>query len=63
VDTLADTVDLFVHFRTVMVTLLTGASNRVLDTGRMPCSNTSDLAETLVGLARKLTGMPTRSDT
>ncbi|KAI6751448.1 hypothetical protein HG531_006144 [Fusarium graminearum] len=47
----------------VMVTHLTGTGNSPLDVGRMPSTNTSDLSETLVGLARKLLGTPTGSDT
>lgn len=46
-----------------MVTHLTGTGNSPLDVGRMPSTNTSDLSETLVGLARKLLGTPTGSDT
>lgn len=61
--TLANTVNLVVDRGTVMVTLLTGAGNSPLDVGRMPGSDTSDLAETLVGLARKPLGAPTGGDT
>lgn len=42
---------------------LTSARNGEHDIGRMPCTDTSDLAETLVRLARKLLGAPTSSDT
>ena len=63
VDALSDTVDFLVHFRSVMVTLLTSAGNSELDARRMPGSNTGDLTETLVSLARQLSCMPTRSNT
>jgi hypothetical protein len=46
-----------------MVTHLTGTGNSPLDVGRMPSTDTSDLSETLVGLARKLLGTPTGGDT
>lgn len=48
---------------TVVVTLLTSTGNSPLDVGRMPSTDTSDLAETLVSLAGKLLGAPTSSDT
>lgn len=44
-----------------MVTHLTSTGNRPLNVGRMPCTNTSDLPQTLVCLARQLLGTPTRS--
>ena len=59
----ADTVDLLVDFGTMMVTLLTGSSNREGDSGWMPCSDTGDLAETLVSLSGKFLCVPSRSDT
>ena len=46
-----------------MVTVLTGTGDSPLDVGRMPSTDTSDLAETLVSLARKLLGAPTGGDT
>lgn len=55
-----DVVDLLVDLGTVMVSLLTGTGNRELDSGRMPGSDTSDLAKTLVRLTWQLLGVPTR---
>ena len=62
-DALADTVDLLVHLRSVMVPLLTSAGNSELDARWMPGSNTGDLTETLVSLAGQFSCMPTRSNT
>lgn len=60
---LANAVDLLVDLGTVVVTVLTSTRDREHDTGRMPGSDTSNLAETLVCLARKLLGAPTVGDT
>lgn len=60
---LADTVDLVVDRSTVVVTHLTGTGDGPLDVGRMPGTDTSDLAETLVSLARQLLGTPSGGDT
>merc|ERR1719323_2299978 len=46
-----------------MVSLLTGTSNGVLDTARMPGTDTSDLTQTLVRLPGQLLGMPTGGHT
>ena len=46
-----------------MIRTLTGTSDREHDLRRMPCTNTGDLAETLVCLARKLLGTPPVGDT
>ena len=59
----ANAVDLVVDRGTVMVTHLTSTSNCPLDVGRMPGTDTGDLAETLVRLARKLLGSPSRGNT
>lgn len=42
-----------------MVAVLTSTGHGVLDTRRMPRANASDLAETLVRLARQLARAPT----
>lgn len=61
--TLANAVDLVVDRGTVVVTHLTGTGNSPLDVGRVPCTDTSDLTETLVSLTGKLLGAPTGGDT
>jgi len=56
-------VDLLVDLGTMEVALLTGTSHRERDARRMPRTNTGNLAETLVCLARQLACVPTRGDT
>lgn len=46
-----------------MVTHLTSTGNSPLDVGRMPGTDTGDLAETLVCLTRQLLGSPSGGDT
>jgi len=61
--TLANSEDLLVDLSSVVVTLLTSAGNCPGDTGRMPGSNTSNLAETLVCLAGQFLDSPTGHNT
>ena len=60
---LSNTVDPLVHLSTVMVSVLTSTGNGVLNTARMPGTNTGDLTETLPGLTGELGNTPTGSDT
>lgn len=60
---LTNAVDLVVDRGTVVVTHLTSTGDSPLDVRRMPSTNTSDLAETLVRLARQLLGAPSAGDT
>ena len=57
-----DLVDLLVDLCTVVVSLLTSTGDSVLDPGRMPGSDTSNLTKTLVRLPRKFLGVPPGSD-
>jgi hypothetical protein len=63
VSLLADTQDALVDLSAVEVTLLTSTCDGEANTGRMPCTNTGDLAETSVGLARKSGNTPSADDT
>jgi len=63
VESVSDAVNLLVDLGSVMITLLTDTSHRVGDSGRMPGSDTGDLAKTLVSLARQLLHMPTGNNT
>lgn len=46
----SDSVDLLVHFSSVVVSQLSGSGNTELDSGWMPSTNTSDLSKTSMGL-------------
>ena len=61
VESIAHVVDLLVDLGSVVVTLLTGTGHGELDSRRMPGSDASNLAKTLVCLARQLLGVPTGS--
>ena len=63
VESITDVVNLLVDLGTVMVTLLTGASDGELDSAWMPGTDTSDLAKTFVSLSWQLLGMPTGGHT
>jgi len=54
----AQSVDLFVDFHSVVVTLLSTSSNGVGNSRWMPGTNTSDLSETSVCLSGKFLGTP-----
>jgi len=59
----ANTQHSLVDLGTMMVTLLTSASDGESNAGRMPSTDTGDLAETSVGLAGEAGDTPTRHDT
>lgn len=58
-----DLVDLLVDLDTVVVTVLTSARDLELNAGRMPRTDTGDLAETTMGLTRKTGDSPTGDNT
>lgn len=60
---LANAVDLVVHRCTVVVSILTGASNSPLDVRRMPCTDTSNLPQTLMRLSWQLLRTPSAGNT
>lgn len=60
---LANAQHTLVDLGTVMVTLLTGTSHGELNAGRVPRTDTGDLAETTVSLAGKTGDTPTGDDT
>jgi len=60
---LSDLVDLLVDLGTMVVTVLTSARDLELDASRMPSTDTSDLAETTMGLTRETSHTPTSDDT
>jgi len=59
----SESVDLLVDVSSVEVTSLTSTGNGVLDSARMPSSNTSDLSETLVSFSGESGNTPTFDDT
>jgi len=58
-----DTVNLLVELGTMMIAILTGTGDAEHDLAWMPCTDTSDLAQTFVGLPRQLLGAPTSGNT
>jgi len=62
-NTNTDSVDLLVHFGSVMVTQLTGSSDGESYSGRMPSTDTTDLSETSMGLSGKSLGTESGGDT
>lgn len=63
VSAVADAVDLLVHFSAVVETVLTSTGTGETNVGRVPGTDTGNLAQTLVGLARQAASAPTSGDT
>jgi len=59
----SDAVNLLVNLRSVMVTLLTNASDRIGHSRRMPSSDTGHFTKTFVCFTRQLLYVPTGNDT
>jgi len=59
VESITDVVDLLVDLCTMMVAFLTSSSHSILDSARMPGTNTSNLSKTFVGLSREFLCVPT----
>lgn len=62
-NTNTDSVDLLVHFSSVMVTQLTGSGDGESYSGRMPSTDTTDLSETSMGLSGESLGTESGGDT
>mmetsp|Transcript_9882 Transcript_9882/g.15883 ORF Transcript_9882/g.15883 Transcript_9882/m.15883 type:complete len:331 (-) Transcript_9882:6-998(-) len=60
---LSNSVDFLVHLGTVMVSVLTSTGNRVLNSSRVPSTDTSNFAETTMGLTRKTGNTPSSYNT
>jgi len=58
-----ESIDLLVDLRSMVVTILTSARHRPLNSRRMPRSDTRDLSEALVSFAGQFGGAPTSGDT
>lgn len=62
VDLLPNTVDLLVHFGSMVVALLTSSGNGEGNSAGMPCTDAGNLPQTLVRLTRQFFRVPTRSN-
>jgi hypothetical protein len=62
-NTNTDSVDLLVHFGSMMVTQLTGSGDGESYSGRMPSTDTTDLSETSMGLSGESLGTESGGDT
>jgi len=62
VRSVGDSVDLLVDDGSVVEPSLSSSGNGPRDSGRMPCSNTGNLSQSLVGLSGQLSGSPSGSN-
>jgi len=62
-NTNTNSVDLLVHFSSVVITELTSSGNCESNSGRMPSTDTTDLSETSMGLSWQSLGSESGSDT